>query len=118
MKIIPRIEVGEAKDIVDFATTMDSDMNQYFKEKKELLTEVPNRRNENGVVFFPEIINPRLFYAYLLKGRRFKDGTYNWKVCLSCRENENNYMVLGIVCGTEEEAKQELERVMVTGKIY
>lgn len=27
MYIVPRIEVREAEDIIDFATTMDSDMN-------------------------------------------------------------------------------------------
>ena len=32
MYIVPKIEVREAEDIANFATTMDSDMNQYFKE--------------------------------------------------------------------------------------
>lgn len=34
MHIVPKIEVREAEDIIDFAMTMDSDMNQYFEEKK------------------------------------------------------------------------------------
>lgn len=33
MYIVSRIEVREAEDIIDFATTMDSDMNLYFEEK-------------------------------------------------------------------------------------
>ena len=41
MYIVPKIEVREAEDIVDFATTMDPDMNLYFEEKNELLEDIP-----------------------------------------------------------------------------
>ena len=51
MYIVPKIEVREAEDIADFATTMDSDMNLYFEEKNELLEDVPKRKNEYGAVF-------------------------------------------------------------------
>lgn len=37
MYIVPKIEVREAEDIADFATTMDSDMNQYFEEKENIV---------------------------------------------------------------------------------
>ena len=40
MYIVPKIEVREAEDIIDFATTMDSDMNLYFEEKKTLLEDI------------------------------------------------------------------------------
>lgn len=75
MYIVPRIEVREAEDIADFATTMDSDMNLYFEEKKTLLEDVPKRRNEHGAVFYPAVINPKLFHAYILKTQCFRDGT-------------------------------------------
>ena len=50
MYIVPKIEVREAEDIADFATTMDSDMNQYFEEKKTLLEDIP--RGENPCLLY------------------------------------------------------------------
>lgn len=116
MYIVPKIEVREAEDIADFATTMDSDMNLYFEEKNELLEDVPKRRNEHGAVFYPAVINPRLFQAYILK-MQFLDGTCRWKLCLACREDFNRYMVLEIVRGTEEEAKERLATILSSGSI-
>jgi len=117
MYIVPKIEVREAKDIVDFATTMDSDMNLYFEEKKTLLEDVPKRKNEYGAVFYPAVINPGLFHAYILKTQCFRDGTCRWKLCLSCREDFNRYMVLETMRGTEEEAKKRLATILTSGSI-
>lgn len=117
MYIVPKIEVREAEDITDFATTMDSDMNLYFEEKNELLEDVPKRKNEHGAVFYPAVINPRLFHAYILKTQCFLDGTCRWKLCLSCREDFNRYMVLGTIRGTEEEAKERLATILTSGSI-
>ena len=117
MYIVPRIEVREAEDIVDFATTMDPDMNLYFEEKNKLLEDVPKRKNEYGAVFYPAVINPGLFYAYILKTQCFRDGTCRWKLCLSCRENEECHMTLGIMRGTEEEAKERLATILSSGSI-
>lgn len=117
MYIIPKIEVREAEDIADFATTMDSDMNLYFEEKNELLEDVPKRKNEHGAVFYPAVINPRLFHAYILKMQCFRDGTCRWKLCLSCREDFNRYMVLETMRGTEEEAKERLATILTSGSI-
>lgn len=68
MYIVPKIEVREAEDIADFATTMDSDMNQYFEEKKTLLEDIPRGENPGTAYysFYPAVINPKLFYAYIL----------------------------------------------------
>ena len=90
MYIVPKIEVREAEDIADFATTMDSDMNQYFEEKKTLLEDIP--RGENP-------------------------GTCRWKLCLTSRENEECHMTLGIMRGTEEEAKKRLAMILSSGSI-
>lgn len=117
MYIVPKIEVREAEDIADFATTMDSDMNQYFEEKKTLLEDVPKRRNEYGAVFYPAVINPKLLYAYILKTQYFQDGTCRWRLCLSCREDENHCMVLETMRGTEEEAKERLATILASGSI-
>jgi hypothetical protein len=117
MYIVPKIEVREAEDIADFATTMDSDMNQYFEEKNELLEDVPKRKNEHGVVFYPAVINPGLFHAYILKMQCFRDSTCRWKLCLSCREDFNRYMVLETMRGTEEEAKERLTTILTSGSI-
>lgn len=67
MYIVPKIEVREAEDIIDFATTMDSDMNQYFEEKKTLLEDIPRGENPGTAYysFYPAVINPKLFYAYI-----------------------------------------------------
>ena len=117
MYIVPRIEVREAEDIADFATTMDSDMNLYFEEKNELLEDIPKYKNDNGAVFYPAVINPKLFYAYILKTQHFRDGTCRWKLCLSCRENENRCMTLETMRGTEEEAKERLATILSSGSI-
>lgn len=117
MHIVPKIEVREAEDIIDFAMTMDSDMNQYFEEKKTLLEDVPKRRNEHGAVFYPAVINPKLFHAYILKTQCFRDGTCRWKLCLSCREDFNRYIVLETMRGTEEEAKERLTTILTSGSI-
>lgn len=117
MYIVPKIEVREAEDIVGFATTMDTDMNQYFEEKNELLEDVPKRKNEYGAVFYPAVINPKLFYAYILKTWCFRDGTCRWKLCLSCREDEDRCMALETMRGTEEEAKERLATILSSGSI-
>ena len=114
MYIVPKIEVREAEDIADFATTMDSDMNLYFEEKNELLEDI--HKNKYGAVFYPAVINPRLFQAYILK-MQFLDGTCRWKLCLACREDFNRYMVLEIMRGTEEEAKERLATILTSGSI-
>ena len=102
MYIVPRIEVREAEDIIDFATTMDSDM---------------NRKNDCGAVFYPAVINPRLFHAYILKRQCFRDNTCRWNLCISCREDEDCYMVLETMRGTEEEAKERLAIILTSGSI-
>lgn len=117
MYIVPKIEVREAEDITDFATAMDTNMNLYFEEKKTLLEDVPKRRNEYGVVFYPAVINPKLFYAYILKTQYFQDGTCRWRLCLSCREDEDCCMVLETMRGTEKEAKERLAAILVSGSI-
>lgn len=118
MYIVPKIEVREAEDIIDFATTMDSDMNLYFEEKEELLKDVPKRKNGWGAVFYPAVINPQLFYAYILKRQCFLDGTCLWNLCISCREDEDCcMMVLEIMRGTKEEAKERLATILTSGSI-
>lgn len=98
MYIVPKIEVREAEDIADFATTMDSDMNQYFEEKKTLLEDIPRGENPGTAYysFYPAVINPKLFYAYILAIKYFQDGTCRWKLCLTSRENEECHMTLSI----------------------
>lgn len=119
MYIVPKIEVREAEDIVDFATTMDSDMNQYFEEKKKLLEDIPRGENPGASYysFYPAIINPKLFYAYILAIKYFQDGTCQWKLCLTSRENEKCHMTLGIMRGTKEEAKERLAMILASGSI-
>ena len=119
MYIIPRIEVREAEDIADFAMTMDSDMNLYFEEKKTLLENVSRGKNPGTAYypFYPAVINPKLFYAYILAIKYFQDGTCQWKLCLTCRENEECHMTLGIIRGTEEEAKERLAMILSSGSI-
>lgn len=109
----------EAEDIADFATTMDSDMNQYFEEKKTLLEDIPRGENPGTAYysFYPAVINPKLFYAYILAIKYFQDGTCRWKLCLTSRENEECHMTLGIMRGTEEEAKERLATILTSGSI-
>lgn len=92
-------------------------MNLYFEEKNELLEDVPNRKNDCGAVFYPAVINPRLFYAYILKRQCFRDDTCRWDLCISCREDEDCYMVLETMRGTEEEAKERLSIILTSGSI-
>ena len=116
MYIVPKIEVREAKDIVDFATTMDTDMNLYFEEKEELLEDVPKRKNEWGAVFYPAVINPSLFYAYVLKRRTYKDGSHKWNLCICLSADEDCYIVLDSIRGTEEDAKRRLQEILISGE--
>ena len=92
-------------------------MNLYFEEKKTLLEDVPKRRNEYGAVFYPAVINPKLLYAYILKTQYFQDGTCRWRLCLSCREDEDCCMVLETMRGTEKEAKERLATILASGSI-
>ena len=48
---------------------------------------------------------------------QFLDGTCRCKLCLACREDFNRYMVLGIMRGTEEEAKKRLATILTSGSI-
>lgn len=119
MYIVPKIEVREADNIIDFATTMDTDMNLYFEEKKTLLEDIPRGENPGTAYysFYPTVINPKLFYAYILAIKYFPDGTHQWKLCLVCRENEECHMTLETMRGTEEEAKERLATILSSGSI-
>ena len=56
MYIVQKIEVREAEDIADFATTMDSDMNQYFEDQKTQMEDKPRGETPDNTFFF---INPK-----------------------------------------------------------
>ncbi len=99
--------------LIDFATTMDTDMNLYFKavsaEKVEL-TELVH--NKNGSVYRLGNIPPAMFEFFLHKKRTYKDGTSQWNIGVSPSEAYDKGYVFSSIRGSEDDAKKEFEHIL------
>ena len=57
MKIIPKPEIYESEDLVQFATDMDMDMNTYFIEKESVIEKDDVHRGYKSVLSILNLFN-------------------------------------------------------------
>ena len=113
--VVDETESKSAEDaIIDFATDMDSDMNQYFMASDTIMKRV--HENSEGAIFAPFAINSLLFNVYVLRKRNFKDGTSRWAIGIELKSDSSKYMILDTIRGTREDAVKRLEEIIAKGR--
>ena len=119
MIIIPKnqiIEAGNAasKDdaLIDFATTMDSDMGVYFQAEDSILK--PAEDNTFAATF----LNPSLFRFSIHEIEVIRDGRGYWSLqCEICSLPQSCSIQLACVIGTYEDALEHLKEILISGTV-
>lgn len=124
MKIIPKPEIYESEDIVQFATDMDMDMNTYFIEKESVIEKDDAHRGYKSA-----FINPDLFTFFIQEeyfenyddDENEEDEEDEWQICCELKH------MPGAVCivierfsmnnTTREEVVKEMERIIIEGRL-
>ena len=123
MKIIPKPEIYESEDIVQFATDMDMDMNTYFIEKESVIEKDDAHRGYKSA-----FINPDLF-TFFIQEEYFEnyddDDDENeedeWQICCELKQIPGaGYIVIerfSMDNTTREEVVKEMERIIIEGRL-
>lgn len=123
MKIIPKPEIYESEDIVQFATDMDMDMNTYFIEKESVIEKDDAHRGYKSA-----FINPDLF-TFFIQEEYFEnyddDDDENeedeWQICCELKQIPGTgYIVIerfSMDNTTREEVVKEMERIIIEGRL-
>lgn len=127
MKIIPKPEIYESEDLIQFATDMDMDMNTYFIEKESVIEKDNAHRGYKSV-----FINPNLF-TFFIQEEYFEnydddeneegDGNEEgeWQICCELKQMPGaGYIIIerfSMDNITREEVVKEMERIIIEGRI-
>ena len=68
-------------------------------------------QNDNGVIFKSSKLPP-IFNVYILKGRSFKNGTCNWKICIEHAEDNSRHFIIDSIVGSIDDAIDKLEELL------
>lgn len=121
MKIIPKPEIYESEDIVQFATDMDMDMNTYFIEKESVIEKDDAHRGYKSA-----FINPDLF-TFFIQEEYFEnyDDDENeedeWQICCELKHMPGAGCIVierfSMNNTTREEVVKEMERIIIEGRL-
>ena len=123
MKIIPKPEIYESEDLVQFATDMDMDMNTYFIEKESVIEKDDVHRGYKSV-----FINPDLF-TFFIQEEHFEndddedeeDEEDELQICCELKQIPGaGYIVIerfSMDNTTREEVIKEMERIIIEGRL-
>lgn len=120
MKIIPKPEIYESEDLVQFATDMDMDMNTYFIEKESVI-----KKDDAYRGYKTDFINPDLF-IFFIQEEYFDadddDEEYGeWQICCELKQIPGAGCIViesfSIDNTTREEVVKEMERIIIEGKL-
>lgn len=75
--------------------------------KKTILQE-----SEQGVIYRLDKIPNTMFNFYILKGRKFKDGTHTYKICVELAANIDKHFVLDTIRGHRSDAVKRLDEII------
>lgn len=122
MKIIPKPEIYESEDLVQFATDMDMDMNTYFVEKENVIEKDDAHRGYKSA-----FINPDLFTFFIQEEyfESYDDDDENeedeWQICCELKQIPGaGYIVIerfSMSNTTREEVVKEMERIIIEGRL-
>lgn len=68
--------------------------------------------NEFGCVFNIDHIPNSMFNFYVVKKRAYKDGSFQWNLCVENSLDNNKYFVLDRVRGSKQYAISCLEKII------
>jgi len=68
--------------------------------------------SDNGVIYRVEKIPNTMFNFYILKRRRFKDGTHQYNICVELAGDTTKYWVLDSIRGHESDAVKRLDEII------
>ena len=127
MKIIPKPEIYESEDIVQFATDMDMDMNTYFVEKESVVEKDDAHRGYKSA-----FINPNLF-TFFIQEEYFEsyddddddenenDEEDEWQICCELKQIPGAGCIVierfSMSNTTREEVVKEMERIIIEGRL-
>lgn len=63
--------------------------------------------NENGIIFKSTNLPP-IFNVYILKGHKFSDGTFAWKLGIEKENDINKYFIFDSIRGTKQDAVEKM----------
>ena len=124
MKIIPKPEIYESEDIVQFATDMDMDMNTYFIEKERVIEKDDAHRGYKSA-----FINPDLFTFFIQEeyfenyddDENEEDEEDEWQICCELKHMPGAGCIVierfSMNNTTREEVVKEMERIIIEGRL-
>lgn len=122
MKIIPKPEIYESEDLVQFATDMDMDMNTYFIEKESVVEKDDAHRGYKSA-----FINPDLFTFFIQEEyfENYDDDDENeedeWQICCELKQMPGAGCIVierfSMDNTTREEVVKEMERIIIKGRL-
>ena len=115
MKIVPKPEIYESEDLIQFATDMDMDMNTYFIEKENVVEHDDSLRG-----YKTAFINPNLFTFFIQK-EYFEDWDDEregeWQICCELKQAPGRGSIVierfEMSSTTREEVIEEMERIII-----
>lgn len=75
--------------------------------KKTILQE-----SDMGVIFRLNTIPSEMFDFYILKGRKFKDKTHSYKICVALSDDNKKSWTLDTIRGHKTDAVKRLEEIV------
>lgn len=69
------------------------------------------QENQNGMILQSTAL-PTIFNVYILRGRSFKDSTFEWKLGIESARNPNKYFIFDSIRGTKDNAIQKMCELM------
>ena len=75
--------------------------------KKTILQE-----SDQGIIYRIDKIPSSMFDFYILKGRRFKDKTHSYKICVGLSSNPDKCWILAKIRGHKTDAVRALENII------
>ena len=122
MKIIPKSEIYESEDLVQFATDMDMDMNTYFIEKESVIEKDDAHRGYKSA-----FINPDLFTFFIQEEyfENYEDDDENeegeWQICCELKQMPGAGCIVierfSVDNTTREKVIKEMERIIIEGRL-
>lgn len=124
MKIIPKPEIYESEDLVQFATDMDMDMNTYFIEKESVIEKDDAHRGYKSA-----FINPDLFTFFIQEeyfenyddDENEEDEEDEWQICCELKHMPGDGCIVierfSMNNTTREEVVKEMERIIIEGRL-
>lgn len=121
MKIIPKPEIYESEDIVQFATDMDMDMNTYFVEKENVIEKDDAHRGYRSAFINPDLFTFFIQEEYFESYNDDENEEGEWQICCELKQMPGAGCIVierfSTDNTTREEVVKEMERIIIEGRL-